>query len=333
MATMKQARAVEHSDDWGKIKVDDVPVPEPRDNDVLVKVVAAALNPVDHVVVRGVLKELWPEAGKLPWAIGYDFAGTIEKVGAGVTDLKAGDEVCGVQWGNGSRGGRYHADDADGGPAGGAFAEYVQVPASNIVPKPSSMSWETAAALGLVCQTAYAGVFDYNKVKSGDKVIIFGGSTAVGQLAVQLAVNAGAKVFATCSTGKMDFVKGLGATPIDYTTEKWWEVETGFDAGFCTTIADADAAHLKDEGVFKEGAVVTSVLTAGPSTEEGTPKIVKFVFHQNAEAMKTIVADVAAGKVKMAINKTWKGLTAANVAEIFTEQKNGKSVGKNVLLM
>jgi len=332
-STMKAALALEHSDDWTKIVVQDEPVPEPRDGDVIVKVAAAALNPVDSLVVSGVIKDLWPEAGKLPWGIGYDFAGTIFKMGAGVSGLSPGAEVCGVQWGNGTRGGRYHADDAEGGPIAGSFAEYIAVPASSIVPKPAELSWETAASLGLVCQTAYEGLFDYNTLKAGDKVIIFGGSTAVGQLAVQLAVNAGATVYATCSTGKKDFVTALGATPIDYTVEKWWEAQTGFDAGFITTISDADAEHIKDAGVFKEGSIVTSIVTGGASVEEGTPKMVTFVFHQNAEAMKGIVADVAAGKVKMAINKTWKGLTASNVAEIFAEQKSGKSLGKNVLLV
>eukprot|EP00873_Tetraselmis_striata_P000372 jgi/Tetstr1/420636/TSEL_011724.t1 len=232
-----------------------------------------------------------------------------------------------------SKGGRYHADDHPGGPVGGALAEYIQVPAGSLVTVPKGMSAETAAALCMVCLTAYEGCFEFNTIKSGDKVIIFGGTTAVGQIAVQLAKNTGCNVFATCSTGKVDFVRDLGATPIDYTKEKWYEAEKGFDAGFITTISDCDMEHVKDEGAFKPGAVLSSILTPGPSTEEGTPKLVKFVFHQNAAALQTMVDDVAAGKLKIKINKTWKGLTAENVKEMFTEQKTAKSLGKNVLLL
>jgi NADPH:quinone reductase-like Zn-dependent oxidoreductase len=238
-----------------------------------------------------------------------------------------------VLWLGRSKGGRYHADDEEGGPCGGSLAEYIRVPVSSLVKVPKGMSPETAAALSMVCQTAYQGLFDYNSIKSGDKVIIFGGTTAVGQIAIQLAKNMRCNVFATCSTGKIDFVKALGATPIDYTKQSWWEAEKGFDAGFCTTIGDSDAAHLKDDGAFKPGAILSSILTAGPATEEGTPKVVKFVFHQDAKALQQMVDDAAAGKLKIEINKTWKGLTAENLKEMFTEQKTAKSLGKNVLVL
>ncbi len=188
------------------IKVEDVEKPVPADDELLVKVRAAAVNPLDWHYVRGTPYLLRLEAGlRKPkiLRLGVDFAGTVEAVGKSVTRFKPGDEVLGGRT--------------------GAFAEYVTVPDSRaVVAKPARLSFEQAAAVPIAAVTALQGLRDKGKVQPGQKVLINGASGGVGTFAVQIAKSMGADVTGVCSTRNVELVRSIGADHVvDYTKEDY----------------------------------------------------------------------------------------------------------------
>ena len=157
----------------------------------------------------------------LPFTVGYDFSGTIHEVDeADSSKYPSGTNVFGVQWGQGKH-------DEDDKPCGGTFAEYVAVPTSRLSIKPDGLSHEVAAASCLVGTTAHQITLDCANVKKGDKVLILGGPTSVGMIAVQLAVQAGAIAYTTSSPRNTEIVQSLGKdiTIINYRADKWWEMD------------------------------------------------------------------------------------------------------------
>lgn len=176
-----------------------VPRPVPRAGEVLVKVVASGVNPIDRKIRIGAAPYAMPE---LPAILGADLAGVVEQVGAGVTAFKVGDEVFGMT----------------GGVRGlpGSLAQYAAVDAATLAHKPASLSMREAAALPLVFLTAWEGLVDRANVQAGQRVLVHGGAGGVGHVAVQIARARGADVFATASAAKHAIVRGYGATPIDY---------------------------------------------------------------------------------------------------------------------
>lgn len=188
------------------IKVEDVEKPVPADDELLVKVRAAAVNPLDWHYVRGTPYLLRLEAGlRKPKVIqfGVDFAGTVEAVGRSVTRFKPGDEVFGGRT--------------------GAFAEYVTVRESRaVVTKPARLSFEQAAAIPIAAVTALQGLRDKGRVQPGQKVLINGASGGVGTFAVQIAKSMGAEVTGVCSTRNIELVRSIGADHVvDYTKEDY----------------------------------------------------------------------------------------------------------------
>lgn len=180
-----------------------VPRPEPAEGQVLIRIKAAGLNPLDLKIMAG-------QAGhaqtKLPAILGIDMAGVVEEVGEGVTSFAQGDEVYGMV----------------GGVAGmqGTLAEYVSVDAELLSQKPANLSMKDAAALPLVLITAWEGLIDRAGVRENQTVLVHGGAGGVGHVAVQLALAKGARVFATGSANSLKYLRALGAQPIDYTQEK-----------------------------------------------------------------------------------------------------------------
>jgi NADPH:quinone reductase-like Zn-dependent oxidoreductase len=186
------------------LTVEQVAKPTPADDQLLVKVHAASLNPVDWHYMRGspYLMRLssglgTPKDGR----VGVDFAGTVEAVGKTVTRFKPGDEVF--------------------GGADGAVAEYVVVRESRAVTlKPASVTFEQAASVPVAALTALQGLRDKGEIKAGQKVLINGASGGVGTFAVQIAKHYGAEVTGVCSTRNVELVRSLGADHlIDYTKE------------------------------------------------------------------------------------------------------------------
>jgi len=182
----------------GEFREVELETPVPAADQVLVSILASAINPLDTNIRAG-------EAGHakqpLPAVLGLDMAGVVESVGANVTAFKAGDEVFGMV----------------GGVAGlqGTLAEFVAADAALLAHKPAKLTMRQAAALPLVTITAWEGLVDRAKVHAGQTVLVHAGAGGVGYLAVQIALAYGAKVFATVSEDKREIVESLGAVAID----------------------------------------------------------------------------------------------------------------------
>lgn len=185
---------------------------------VLVKIAASSVNTADLMArSMGPVVDFIPPP---PAVLGMDFAGVVEAIGEGVNEYAVGDEVYGCAGGVASH--------------QGTLAEYLAADVRLVARKPKSLSMVEAAALPLVSITAFEALFDRLKLTAGQKILIHGGAGGVGHIAIQLAVNAGATVFATDSgEERLAVVKNLGATPIDYAT---------------TTVADYVAEHTDGKG-------------------------------------------------------------------------------------
>ena len=182
------------------LQMGEAPKPIPRSGEVLVRIQAAALNPVDCEMRKG---HFWPLSGiRFPRIPGSDFAGVVESTGTGVTGQKPGDAVYGFS------------------PTyrGGSYAAYIAIPARAIACKPESLSFGEAAGIPLAAQTALQALRNLGHLQAGQSVFIHGASGGVGKFAVQIAAILGAQVHASCSFRNTEAVKALGAeTVIDYT--------------------------------------------------------------------------------------------------------------------
>jgi NADPH:quinone reductase-like Zn-dependent oxidoreductase len=203
--------------DYGlaNLKLEDVEKPIPNDDQILVKVRAASVNPYDWHFVEGTPKIMRMMGVGLrkpkDTRLGVDFAGTVEAVGKNVTQFKPGDDVFGGK--------------------GGAFAEYVCRRAEGAVAlKPANITFEQAASVNIAGITALQGLRDKGKIQPGQKVLINGASGGVGTFAVQIAKSYGAEVTGVCSTRNLDLVRSLGADHvIDYTKEDFAKSEQRYD--------------------------------------------------------------------------------------------------------
>lgn len=200
------------------LKLGEVEKPTPNDDEVLIKVRAAALNAADWRLLRGepFLVRLMAGGLRKPknTILGADVAGRVEAVGSNVTKFRPGDEVFG---------------DISGSGWGG-FAEYVCAPETTLAPKPANLSFEEAAAVPMAAVTALQGLRDEGQIQPGQKVLINGASGGVGTFAVQIAKSFGADVTAVCSTTKMDMARSLGADHvIDYTQEDFTQNGRRYD--------------------------------------------------------------------------------------------------------
>jgi NADPH:quinone reductase-like Zn-dependent oxidoreductase len=192
MRAIQQAR-------WGGpdvLELVELARPDPLPTEVLVRVVAAGVNPVDVYTREG---QAYQSAISLPFVPGWDVAGVVEAVGYGVTRFRRGDEVFGMPW---------FPRQA------GAYAEYVTAPAQQLAHKPRSSSFDEAAALPLVGLSAWQMLVDVARIAAGQRVLVNGASGGVGHVAVQIAKHLGATVVATASTAKLDFVRSLGADEV-----------------------------------------------------------------------------------------------------------------------
>jgi NADPH:quinone reductase-like Zn-dependent oxidoreductase len=232
--TMHAAVAVEHQQ---PLVLQDLPVPQPGPGQVLVRVLASAVNPLDTKIAAG-------KGGHanqiLPAVLGMDLAGVVERLGEGVTAFSVGAEVYGMAGGIGGN--------------QGALAQYIAVDADLLARKPHNLSMREAAALPLIFITAWEGLVDRANVRAGQKVLIHGGAGGVGHVAVQIAKARGAEVFATGSAHSRAAIESFGATPIDYcssTVDDYMAQHTdgeGFDVVYDTvggSTLDASFAAVK----------------------------------------------------------------------------------------
>jgi NADPH:quinone reductase-like Zn-dependent oxidoreductase len=189
------------------LQCEDVPRPQPQAGEVLIRVHAAGVNPIDWKVREGHMKDFWPH--KLPLILGWDLSGVVEELGSGVSRFKIGDEV-------------YSVPDPT---RNGAYADYIVVRESELALKPNSLHHIRAAAVPMAALTAWQSLFDTAQLRPGQRVLVHAGSGGVGHFAVQLAKWKGAYVFATASTKNQELLRELGADEtIDYTRQRFEEV-------------------------------------------------------------------------------------------------------------
>ncbi|XP_076906197.1 2-methylene-furan-3-one reductase-like [Bidens hawaiensis] len=299
-------------DEYGGVDVlkfaSDVTVPAVNDDQVLLKVIAAALNPVDF---KRRLGKFQPTDSPLPTVPGYDVAGVVVKVGSQVTALKVGDEV----YGNISE------KALDGPKQSGSLAEYTAVEEKLLAVKPKNLDFIQAASLPLAIETAYEGL-ERAAFSEGKSILILNGAGGVGSLTIQLAkqVFGASKVAATSSTSKLELLKSLGADlAIDYTKEDFEQFPDKYDVVF-----DAIGQGEKAAKVVKEGGSVV-VLTGAV-----TPPGFRFVVTSTGSTLTKLKPYLESGKVKAVIDPN-SPFPFDRVKEAFSYLETNRAVGKVVV--
>ncbi|RDU36047.1 NAD(P)-dependent alcohol dehydrogenase [Neobacillus piezotolerans] len=308
------------------LEVKEVEKPEPKENEVLVKVHAASMNYGNLVLLTGkpFLARFAFGLLKPKYAIpGGDIAGRVEAVGKGVKQFKPGDEVFGDLSGSGW----------------GSFAEYVAAPEQAFAPKPSNLSFEEAASVPMAGVTALQSLRDKGEIKSGKKVLINGASGGVGTFAVQIAKSYGAEVTGVCSTRNVEIVQSIGAdNAIDYTKEDFTTKPERYDL-----ILGANGHHpisaykrcLNPDGIFVHvggsGAQLAQAMLLGPwISMAGSRKIGSFLQRANQKDLYYMKELIEEGKVKPVIDRRY---TLEEVPEAFRYFSQGHSQGKVVITM
>lgn len=293
------------------LSIERTPIPQPQDDEVLVRVRAASVNPVDTKTAAGEFP-LVTEAD-LPKIIGRDIAGTVEAVGTRAHYMvRHGDRVM-----------------AHIGFDRGAQSEYVIAKAVEFVAIPDGVDFVEAAGAGLAAMTAWQGLFDHGGLQPGQTVLIHGAAGGVGHLAVQLAAWKGATVLATASADDLDFVRSLGAArAIDYKAERFEDVATDIDLVLDLIGGDTATRSL---GVLRNGGTLVSTLQP-PSDDDKTGRNLRiaprWMAEPNAATLGQIADLMAAGTLKVTIAKTFP---LAEAAAAYREQEGGHPRGKIVL--
>ncbi|PVM92719.1 NADP-dependent oxidoreductase [Caulobacter endophyticus] len=300
-------KAIEYSDYQGadSFGVVNVSRPTPAEGQVLVKVMAAGVNPFDLKVASGVVRDLLPI--QFPFRPGGEFSGVVAELGPDVQGFAVGDAVHAV---NGM---------------GGAFAEYIAIDADKLVAKPSALSFVEAAALPVAASTATA-VLDAVAVKTGDRILVHAAAGGVGSILVQLAVNRGAEVIALASSANTDFVRALGAHQVIDRTSAYENAVAGVDAVIDLFGPDAQA---RSWGLVKAGGIVVSIV-APPDQAEAEKYGVRAILVRAAPAADALAkanALVADGKLKVHVGRTYPLSEARDAYRMLATQKvRGKLV-------
>jgi len=292
-------------------KDEDAPRPEPKDDEVLVRVIAAGVNPVDAYVRQGMLSKRGFD--KRPMIIGYDIAGVVEKTGANVTKFKAGDAVYAYL------------------PImrGGGYAEFAIAKEGEMSLKPRNIDFEKAAAVPLAATTAWQALIDTAKIEKGQTVLIHGGSGGVGCFAVQIAKARGAKVIATASTANQDLLKQLGVDQaIDYTTTKFEDLVKDVDVVLNAVRGDTLPPSY---GVVKKGGIIVSI-TGEPDAAECAKHGIRgsgLMAHPDAKVLEELTKLIEANKITPIVSQTFPLMEAAQAhQQIETHHTRGKIVLK-----
>ena len=300
------------------MKLEEVPCPTPRPDEILVKTHASGVNIVDCGIRKGGNAILRPLL-QLPLIPGWDAAGVIEEVGAGVTNFKKGDPVFGVP----------------NFPGDGSYAEYFIAKAVQMAIKPQSIGFTEAAGIPLAGITAWNGLFVYGKLQPGQSILINGAAGGVGSLAVQLAKAKGAYVIGTASANNLDFLKEIGADEaIDYKNQRLEELLKDIDVVFDASPVRDNEVRLTFVQVIREhGILVSSQLDfpyaedikAALSKKNATGELVGF---QTYECLKEMAMLIDEGKVKVIVSKAYP---LQQAAEAHRECETGHVRGKLVL--
>lgn len=309
MATMKAVCIHEYGGP-DVLRLEDAPIPVPAAGEVLIRVHAAGINPVDWKIREGRLQGRVEH--RLPLILGWDVAGVIEALGPGVTQFKIGDAV-------------YARPDIarDGG-----YAEYIAVRASEVALKPKSLDFIHAAAVPLAALTAWQALFDAAKLVAGQKILVHAGAGGVGSYAVQFAHWKGARVIATASARNADLVRSLGADQvIDYTQARFEDEVRDLDVVFDTV---GEEVQQRSWQVLKKGGILVSILALTvPDDVAARGLRSAYVFVQpNAAQLGQIAELIDGGHVKPVV-ETVLPLSEVRQAHILSQSRHAR--GKIVL--
>jgi NADPH:quinone reductase-like Zn-dependent oxidoreductase len=290
------------------LTTDGVSWPQPKDDEVLVRVHAASVNPVDYKIRSGAYSV---KEDQLPYTLGRDLSGTVELLGTRAHTLKQGDPIF-----------------AFIGMDRGTYAEYVVVKAMEMAAKPDRLDHLHAAAVPLAGLTALQGLFDQGQLQAGQRVLIHGGAGGVGHLAIQFAKAKGATVLTTVSGSDLDFVRELGADEaIDYKSERFEDRARDVDLVF-----DLIAGDTQDRswGVLKPGGILVSTLGQPPAEKaaQHNARAAGYRAQPNPAQLGEIGRLIDDGKVRVVVDKVFP-LAEAGAAQQYLERTHVR--GKVVL--
>jgi NADPH:quinone reductase-like Zn-dependent oxidoreductase len=292
------------------LQYEEAPRPKPQAGEVVVRVHAAGVNPIDWKVREGHMKDFWPH--KFPLILGWDLSGVVEELGRGVSRFKIGDEVYGLP------------DPT----RNGAYADYVVIRESELALKPNSLHHIRAAAVPLAALTAWQSLFDTAQLEPGQRVLIHAGSGGVGHFAVQLAKWKGAYIFATASTKNQDLLRELGVDKaIDYTQQRFEDVARNIDV-----VLDTIGGETQERSwsVLKKGGVLVS-LVQPPSEEKAEGLGVRAAFvasHPSGAQLAEIAKMIDSGKLAPVIDRI---LPLSEVRRAHELSQSGHVRGKIIL--
>jgi NADPH:quinone reductase-like Zn-dependent oxidoreductase len=306
------------------LKLEEVEKPVPADNEVLIKVRAASVNPLDyHFLRHALLRPVMAMATKVKTLRpGRDVAGQVEAVGKNVTQFKAGDDVFGA--------------------CNGAFAEYACARESAFATKPSNVSFEQAASVPVAGLTALQAFRDKAHLQPGQKVLINGAAGGVGTFAVQIAKAFGAEVTGVCSTRNVEMVRSIGAdTVIDYTQEDFTSNGKQYDVIFDLVANHSFAEHrraLTSKGIYigagmigLDGSMISLLMRLIPELVQWrfvSQKSISLMAKLNQKDLDVIAALIAEGRVTPVIDRSYS-LSEAPDAVLYLEE--GHARGKVII--
>lgn len=299
----------------------EMPAPGPAANEVLIKLCAASVNPLDLFVLQGAPWNRIPGLRAKPKhkIIGCDIAGRVEAVGRNVKQFQTGDEVFGIT-----------------GFEGKGFAEYVCAPEEKLAPKPANLSFEDAAAVPIAAITALQGLRDMGRIQPGHRVLIEGSSGGVGTFAVQIAKALGAEITAVCSTRNVDIARSIGANHvIDYNKVDFARLGERYDL-----ILAANGHHsifdyrrlLSQDGTYVAvgglGPILQALLLGRLLSMIGRKKMTLFIAKINQKDLLFLKNLLETGKVAPVIDRRYP---LSNAAEALRYLAEGHAQGKVVL--
>jgi NADPH:quinone reductase-like Zn-dependent oxidoreductase len=303
------------------MQLDEIPVPVPAADEILVKVYASSVNPADYIIRQGGNELLRPLL-KLPLGLGLDAAGVVASVGADVKDFKVGDKVYGVP----------------NFPGDGSYAEYLAARAIQFAPMPANTSFNEAGALPSCALIAWNAIVDLGQVEAGQKVFIHGAAGGVGNLAVQIAKAKGAYVTGTASAHNFEFLKALGADEvIDYNTQDFAQLLQDIDLIFNASPVRDQSVRRRAADIIKQGGIFVCSQLDSPFNEEtkaafqakgATCTLVGGGSISYTSSLAGTTQLIEAGKVRSIVSGVY---SLANVADAHRESETKHVRGKLVI--
>jgi len=302
-----------------KLQLMDLPVPEYGPEEMLVKVRAAGVNPVDWKIREGYLNDLFPH--EFPVILGWDAAGTVERVGQRVSRFKEGDEIFAY-----CRKPMVH---------GGSYADFIVLQEEHTALKPKNISFEEAASIPLAALTAFQALFDGANLTSQETVLIHAAAGGVGSFAVQLAKERGAVVLGTASAHNEEYVRNLGARQvIDYTQKNFVQVVHDQFSDGVDVVFDCVGGEVLEQSaeILKQGGRLISIVD-DPSGIARSDIHTEFVFvAPNSTQLKELALMTEQGRLSTHLSQTFPfGLEEARKAHELSE--SGHTRGKMVLVL